>query len=390
MTKVCIVTSSRADYGLFKNLLKEIRSSRLLELQLVVTGSHLAPEYGETIDEIIEDGFEISAELEILMSSDSPTGVCKSAGLVLLGMPEILKRLNPNLVLVLGDRYEILAAAMAATVMCIPLGHIHGGELTVGSYDNSFRHAITKFSQIHFVSTEEHKNRILQMGENEKMVFNVGSLGVEAIKKINLLNKLDLEKKLGFSFLKKSVLVTFHPETLDNAFLEHQLSELMSALKKLENTTIIFTMPNADNGSALIRNSISRFVAERENVFAFDSLGQLNYFSLVSVIDIVIGNSSSGLIEVPSFSKPTINIGKRQEGRVKAKSVIDVPAVKEDILQAIHNIDTSAYRDRLLNSANPYDGGDTSKKIVKIIEAINFSSFGVKKEFVDFPVPFDS
>jgi len=386
MTKVCVITGSRADYGLLKNLLKEIGSSRILELQLVVTGSHLAPEHAETKKEIIDDGFKVDAELEILMSSDSTTGVCKSAGLALLGIPEILERLRPDLVLVLGDRYEILSVAMATTIMCIPLGHIHGGELTAGSYDNSFRHAITKFSQIHFVATEEYKSRVLQLGENKEMVFNVGSLGVEASKKIKLLSRNDLEKKLGISFSKKAVLVTYHPVTLENNSLENQISELLEALATLENTTIIFTMPNADNGTKLIKDRVLSFAAERENVYIFDSLGQLNYFSLVSAIDVVLGNSSSGLIEVPSFGKPTINIGSRQDGRTRAKSVVDVPAAKKDILHAMQKIESPAYTNILLNSRNPYEGHFTSKKIVKIIESIDFSNFSVRKEFIDLPV----
>lgn len=385
MNKVCVVTGSRADYGLLKHLLKEIASSRLLDLQLVVTGSHLAPEHGKTKEEIIDDGFKIDAELEILMSSDSAIGVCKSTGLALLGVPEILERLKPDLVLVLGDRYEILSVAMATTIMCIPLGHIHGGELTAGSYDNSFRHAITKFSQMHFVATEEYKSRVLQLGENKEMVFNVGSLGVEASKKLKLLSRDDLEKKLGIFFAKKAVLVTYHPVTLENSSLENQISELLGALATLENTTIIFTMPNADNGNKIIKDKVHSFAAERQNVYIFDSLGQLNYFSLVSTIDVVLGNSSSGLIEVPSFGKPTINIGSRQDGRARAKSVVDVPAVKKDILHALQKVESPDYADVLLNTRNPYEGRFTSKKIVKIIESIDFSNFSVRKEFIDLP-----
>lgn len=386
MTKVCVVTGSRADYGLLKQLLKEIDASRFLELQLVVTGSHLSPSYAKTKEEIIGDGFKIDSELEILLSSDSTTGVCKSAGLTLLGVPEILERLRPDLLLVLGDRYEILSVAMAATIMCIPLGHIHGGELTAGSYDNSFRHAITKFSQIHFVATEEYKNRVLQLGENKEMVFNVGSLGVEALKKIKLLSRTDLEKKLGITFSKKAILVTYHPVTLENSSLENQISELLGALGVLQNTTIIFTMPNADNGSKLIKDKIHSFASERQNIYIFESLGQLNYFSLVSTIDVVLGNSSSGLIEVPSFGKPTINIGSRQDGRTRAKSVVDVPAVKKDILEALQKIESHAFIDVLKNPKNPYEGRYTSKKIVKIIESIDFSNFSVRKEFIDHPI----
>lgn len=383
MKKICIVTGSRADYGLLKSLIDDISLSAKFDLQLLVTGAHLSPDFGFTYREIIDDGYSIDWKLEILMSSNSPGGVCKTMGVALLGVNEALEKLKPDLLIILGDRYEMMAIALAATVFCIPLAHIHGGEVTKGSYDNSFRHAITKLSHFHFASTAEYKKRIIQLGENPINVFNVGSLGVQAVNKIKTLNRIELEKELRIKLLSKAVLVTFHSETLDSGNTENQMNELLLALEELKDTTIVFTMPNADNGGGQIKIMIEKFVSNKPSSYLFGSLGQTNYFSMVANVDAVIGNSSSGIIEVPSFKKPTINIGSRQSGRVKCSTVIDVMASRDCILAGLVQSESDEYINILRASSNPYDGGETSTKILKVLEAINFDTLEIAKEFYD-------
>ena len=335
MKKVCVVTGTRAEYGLLRWVIDGVQKSHLLSLQLCVTGMHLSPEFGLTYKEIESDGYTIDSKVEMLLSSDTAGGVTKSMGLGLIGFADEFERLKPNLVVLLGDRFEIMVAAIAATIARIPIAHLHGGEATEGLIDEPIRHSVTKMSHLHFVAAEEYRNRVIQLGEHPSTVFNVGGLGVDNILKLDLLSREELEKSLNFKLGAKNVLVTFHPVTLENKTSGMQMDELLSALDKLLDCKIIFTMPNADTDGREIFQLIQSFCRRNENAVAFTSLGQIRYLSCLNHVDMVVGNSSSGLLEVPSFKIPTINIGDRQRGRMKADSVIDCEPKENEISEAI-------------------------------------------------------
>jgi GDP/UDP-N,N'-diacetylbacillosamine 2-epimerase (hydrolysing) len=378
--KICVVTGSRADYGLLKWLMQEIKNDADLELQILVTGMHLSETFGLTYKEIESDGFEINEKVVVLNDNDSGLSVAKSIGLGVTGCAEALERIKPDLIVLLGDRFEIFAAATAALVLTIPVAHLHGGEVTTGAFDESFRHSITKMSHIHFVAAEEYRNRVIQLGENPDLVFNVGGLGVDAISKIKLLSKEEFEKKRGVVFSKKNLLITFHPVTLEAGSAEKQIDELLSALAELNETTLIFTLPNADTGGLSIIAKIEQFVDEYNNAYLFTSLGQIDYLSCVNLVDGVIGNSSSGLTEVPSFKKGTINIGDRQEGRLLASSVISVEPLKEDIKKGLSKLYSDSFVANLIIADNPYGDVGSSDKIHKIIKNIELEGL-LKKSF---------
>ena len=380
--KICVVTGSRADYGLLRWLMQEIKEDPDLELQILATGMHLSETFGSTCKEIESDGFKVNEKISVLNGDDSGLSLAKSISLGISGCAGAFERLKPDLIIVLGDRFEIFAAATAALVLTIPVAHLHGGEVTVGAFDESFRHSITKLSHIHFVAAEEYRNRVIQLGENPEMVFNVGGLGVDAISKIKLLTKEEFERKRGVSFSKRSLLVTFHPVTLDDGSAEKQMKELLSALSELIETTLIFTMPNADTGGLLIISEIEKFVEDHSNAYSFKSLGQVDYLSCVNLVDGVIGNSSSGLTEVPSFRKGTINIGDRQSGRLVAESVISTKPLKVDILEAISQIYTEQFANKLINTKNPYGEFGASQRIHNIIRDINLEGI-IKKKFFE-------
>lgn len=382
MKKICVVTGTRAEYGLLQNVMSRINNSSALELQLIVTGMHLSPEFGLTFKEIEKDGFDINKKIDILLSSDSPSGVTKSIGVGILGFADALKSLKPDLMLVLGDRYEIFAASTAAMISRIPIAHLHGGELTEGLIDESIRHSITKMSHLHFVATEKYRKRVIQLGEEPDRVFNVGALGVDNIKNIELLNKEDFEKSLNIKLMDKNLLVTFHPVTLEDNTSEHQTKELLYALNELDDTSLIFTMPNSDTDGRIIFKLIENFVSTHKNAHVYTSLGKLRYLSAIAHVDAVIGNSSSGLIEVPSFKKATINIGDRQRGRIKGKSVIDCSPNKNSIKQAIEYSYSNEFKEIILNSENPYEKGGASRSIVEIIEKSSLKDL-IKKKFFD-------
>jgi len=379
--KICVVTGSRAEYGLLRYLLEEIRNELSLELQLIVTGSHLSPEFGLTYQEIEKD-FDISNSLEILTSSDTPVGIATSMGLGLIRFADSFQRLKPDLVLVLGDRYEILSAAAAALVARIPVAHLHGGETTEGAIDEALRHSITKMSHLHFVAANEYKNRVIQLGEQPENVFQVGGLGVDCIKRIKLLRKDELKSSLGIKLLDKNLLITFHPVTLELKTAAHQMDELLGALAELTNTNLIFTIPNADTDSRILIQKIQDFCLKNTNAHCFNSLGQLRYFSLINCVDGVIGNSSSGLAEVPSFKKATINIGDRQKGRLKASSIIDCEPTKDSIGRAIQELYSDKFQQDLMNTTNPYGDGGSVEMIVDVIKSISLENL-VKKKFFD-------
>lgn len=383
--KICVVTGTRAEYGLLSHLMKEIKRQPEFQLQVVVTGMHLSPEFGLTYKEILKDGFEIDQKLEILLSADTASSVTKSIGLGFLGFADTFDKLKPDLLIVLGDRYEILAAASSALIFNIPICHIHGGELTYGAYDDAIRHSITKMAKIHFTATKEYRNRVVQMGEDANFVFEVGGLGVDSILKLPVISKEKLEEELGFSFGKKNLLVTYHPETLSTHTPTKQFEELLAALDQLEETNLIFTHPNSDNGGREIISLIESYVKSHNNAKSFSSLGQVRYFSCIRYVDGVVGNSSSGLLEVPTFQKGTINIGNRQSGRLKAESIIDVTTSKNSILDGIRQLYSNDFQNRLKFVVNPYGDGQATEKMIQILKKIKFDSL-VEKKFYDLPV----
>ena len=382
MRKICVVTSTRAEYGLLYWLLKEIEADSELKLQLIVTGMHLSPEFGLTYKEI-EKEFKIDKKIEILSSSHTNLDICAEMARVYEKFAPALAELKPDILVLLGDRYEIFGVAGVASIMQIPIAHIHGGETTQGAFDEAFRHSITKMSHIHFAATNEYANRIIQLGEEPSRVFNVGGPGIENIKKLNLINKDEFEKSIKFKLAKKNILITFHPATLENSCAREQFNELLNALDELDDTNFIFTKANSDTDGDVINKMIDEYVSENsQKAVAFASLGQLRYLSAIKFVDIVLGNSSSGLLEVPSFKKATINIGDRQKGRARASSVIDVRPFKEEILAAIKRAYSKEFEQTLKDTINPYDGGNPSKKMVKILKEIKLDGI-LKKKFYD-------
>lgn len=380
--KICVVTGTRAEYGLLKWVMKGIKENKGLNLQIIVTGMHLSPEFGLTFNEIEEDGFLINKKVEILTSSDTAVGITKSIGLGLIGFSEAFEELNPDIVMLLGDRFEIFAAASAALVACIPICHIHGGEKTEGAFDEAMRHSITKMSQFHFVAAEDYRKRVIQLGEQPERVFCVGGLGIDHISRIKLLSRDELEESLNFKFGKKNLLVTFHPVTLELNQTTKQINELLQALAELTDTHLILTMPNADTESRSIFKLMHEFQSQHEHAKVFTSLGQVRYLSCISHVDGVIGNSSSGLMEVPSFKKGTVNIGDRQRGRLQAESVINCIAKKEEIYNAINELYTPNFIEKVKNCVNPYGKPGASDKIIEKLTRIA-STANTKKAFFD-------
>ena len=380
--KICVVTGSRADYGLLRFVMQGIKEDADLVLQVVATGMHMSPTFGLTYREIEADGFNIDAKVETLSSSDTPVGIAESMGKGLSGCAAVFRRLQPDVILVLGDRFEIFAATAAALVGKIPVAHLHGGETTIGAFDEAFRHSITKMSHFHFVAAEEYRQRVIQLGEDPDNVFLVGGLGVDGVKNISLLSKDEIESSLGVKFQSKSLLVTFHPVTLEDETSEVQMKELLSALSDLSDTTLIFTMPNADPGGLVLIKMIQEFVSQNTNSFAFTSLGQLRYLSCMAQVDAVIGNSSSGLIEAPTFKKGSINIGDRQLGRLQASSIINCQPEKNSIGEAIRRMYSSEFQRSLVKTINPYGEGGASARIVEILKTESLAGI-VKKTFHD-------
>jgi UDP-hydrolysing UDP-N-acetyl-D-glucosamine 2-epimerase len=380
LCKICVVTGTRADYGLLYWLMKEVQADFDLQLQLIATGMHLSPEFGLTYKVIEEDGFHIDAKVEILLSSDTPVGIAKSIGLGVIGFAEALDRLKPDIMVVLGDRYEILAAAQAAMVATIPIAHIAGGDTTEGAIDEAIRHSITKMSHLHFVTNKHSAKRVRQLGENPQNVFCVGSPGIDYIKRIKLLTSEELAQSLDFNFRVNNLLITFHPATLEEKTSQQQFSELLKALDSLgDGIGLIFTKPNSDADGRIIIKLIDEFVASRPNAKAYTSLGQLRYLSTIAQVDAVVGNSSSGLYEVPSFNKPTVNIGDRQKGRLQAESVIQCGNNAEEIQSAIQQ----ALKFKLINVQNPYGDGSSSKRIVDRLKSCSDYKSLLKKHFYE-------
>jgi len=381
LKKICVITGTRAEYGLLYWLVKGIKDDPGLELQIVVTGMHLSPEFGLTFKEIEEDGFKIDKKVEMLLSADTPSSIAKSTGLGMIGFADAFNELQPDIVLIIGDRYEVFSAAFSAFTVRIPIGHIHGGETTEGAFDEAIRHSITKMAWWHFVAAEEYKNRVIQLGEDPRRVHLVGGMGVDCINKTVLLGKAKLEKLIGFKFGNKNLLVTYHPATLEKNTSKQSFQALLDVLDKLEDIKLIFTEPNADTEGRVIKQMIADFVSmHRDRSISFASMGRLNYLSTLQFVDAVVGNSSSGLTEAPTFKIGTINIGDRQKGRLEADSVIDCDPNLKAINKAIEKLYSKEFQEKLMKVQNPYGDG---RAVEKIIDVLNNQPLPeeLKKEF---------
>lgn len=379
MKKICVVTATRAEWSLLRNLCSEIKSDNDLKLQIIATGAHLSPEFGLTYKEI-EQEFRIDKKIEILLSSDNSKGVAKTMGLALALFAQALSELKPDIVVILGDRYEMLSVASTCLVMKIPIAHLYGGENTFGAIDDSIRHAITKLSHIHFTSTLVYRQRVLQLGEDPKNVHFTGQIGIENIQQINFLSKDELQNELGFKFSKKNLLITFHPQTLNQNSTRRDIKTILNALKSQKDTMLIFTKANADEGGRVINDEISKFVAKNPKISVlFDNLGAKRYLCVMRVVDGVVGNSSSGICETPEFKKPTINLGSRQDGRVRAKNIIDCEIDEISLKKALEKIYDDKFLKSLEDMVNPYSSDHPSKKIKEIIKNTDVKGIVFKK-----------
>jgi GDP/UDP-N,N'-diacetylbacillosamine 2-epimerase (hydrolysing) len=381
---IAVVTGSRAEYGLLKPLIKTIAASTDCHLQLIVTGMHLSSEFGLTYREIEADGFPISHKIEMLLSSDSSVGIGKSMGLAMIGFSEVWAcQSRPDFVVVLGDRFEVFCAVIAAMVHRLPIAHLHGGEVTEGVIDESIRHSITKMSHLHFTATEEYRRRVIQLGESPERVFTVGAIGIDNIVNLELLDRMEFEKSIGFQLAERNLLITYHPVTLEFATAGHQFGELLQAVDALPATHLIFTKPNADTDGRIIGEMIDAYVqANSHKSAAFTSLGQLRYLSALRHVDGVIGNSSSGIIEAPSLKVGTVNIGDRQRGRLMASSVIQCEADRVSIDKALTKLFSEEFRQNLLRVENPYGRGGVAEKIFDILKNYPLENI-LKKQFFD-------
>lgn len=385
--KICVLTGTRAEYGLLRWIMEDIQASTELDLQVLVTCMHLSPEFGLTYKDIEADGFTIHRKVEMLLSADTPTGIAKSMGLGMIGFGDALEELAPDLLLVLGDRFETMACVAAAMVSRVPVAHLQGGELSEGAIDDAIRHSITKMSHVHLVSAENYRQRVLQLGECPETVHLVGGPSLDNLHRLVLMDRQALERSLDFCFGPSNLLVTFHPVTLEVATAATQMKEILAALACLEETNLVFTMPNADMEGRALFDLVKEFVADRPQNRVFTSLGQVRYLSMVAQVDAVVGNSSSGLTEVPSFGIGTVNIGDRQRGRLKASSVVDCDPDRQSISAALAHIQTEEFRSELATSSNPYDpygDGQTSRRVVEVLRTVDLDGV-LKKRFYNLP-----
>jgi len=380
--KIFLVTSTRADFGLLKNLIFEFKKDSYFDLKIIAAGTHFSKEFGNTYKEIKSSKIKLYKKIIINSKFNNSIDISFVISKHLTEITKIFNKSKPDLMVILGDRYEMLGAAIASHISGIPIAHIHGGEVTVGAVDEAFRHSITKMSHIHFVANKIYKNRVVQLGENPKNVFVTGGLGVDSIKNTKLLNKRQIENELGINFCKKNIIVNFHPETLNKKETKAQLNELIKALETLRDTCFIFTGPGADSENIIIKRNIKKFINKVENAYYFDSLGQKKYLSILKLVDCMIGNSSSGLLEMPTFKKASINLGIRQKGRIKSQSVIDSKIKRIDIIKSIKKVYSKKFIGTLKNSKNPYGLPGASKKIANIIKRYNFINI-LEKNFYD-------
>ena len=370
MRKICVVTGTRAEYGLLSRLIRMIADAPDCQLQVIATNMHLMPEYGNTYQEIEADGFRIDEKVFMHKGSDDAYGVINSMSEEMIGMNAALCRLSPDLVVILGDRYEMLVVAIVAMLQRVPVAHLYGGDITIGAVDDCIRHCITKLSNLHFTSTEENRKRVIQLGENPDTVFYVGAIGVENMKKIPLLGKEDLERSLDFSLGTDTIMVTYHPVTLGKRSAQEDISDFLKALDNFPKLRILFTMPNSDQGGDSIKSAIEsycRLHSGRAKCFA--SLGVKRYLSAMQYVAAVVGNSSSGLVEVPSFCIPTLNIGDRQKGRTRGRSVYDCASDTDAVTNGLKTVLSQEFREQAKNVSNPYEKENTAENIFRIISA---------------------
>lgn len=379
MRKICIVTGSRAEYGLLSELMQKIRETDGLQLQIIATNMHLSPEFGLTYKEIENDGFRIDKKIEMLLSSDTSNATTKSVGLGMIGFADAYEDLSPDIIVVLGDRYELLSAVSAALFFKIPVAHLHGGEITEGAYDDSIRHSITKLSHLHFTSTEEYRRRVIQLGESPERVFNVGALGVENIKHCSFLDQKKLEESLNFEFGEKSLLVTFHPVTLEKYTACQQCDNLLEVLDTHTEFRIVFTHPNSDTDGRVIMQRIHNFVSKnKERAISFNSLGKIRYLSALKCVSAVVGNSSSGILEVPSFGIPTLDIGNRQKGRIAAGSVVHCGSAVNEIEDGLNMIFSEEILSIAKSRNNPYEKEKTVESIIRVLKSYSLEGIILK------------
>ena len=384
MKKIVILTATRAEYGLLMPIIKKLTDMQGIETKVAVTGAHLSPEFGMTVNEIERDGISIDKKIEILLSGDTSVSISKSMGLAMISFAEYFEESRPDALLVLGDRYETLAVCSVAANARIPIVHLYGGETTEGAVDEAVRHAITKMSYLHFTSTDDYRKRVIQLGEDPTRVFSTGAMGIENVLSIKRMDKKELEASLGCSLGEKYAVGTFHPVTLENASAEQQVDELIEAIRQFKDITFLFTKANADADGRVINKKLAEYATEADNVILVDSLGMVRYLSAISQAEFVIGNSSSGLIEVPSFQIPTINIGDRQKGRIQGETVINCAPDHDEIISALRKAMSEEFRDKIGNSINPYGDGKTSDKIVTVVKDFLINEkFNLKKKFYD-------
>lgn len=386
--RVCVVTGTRADYGLLYWPMRELEQDPDIELQLIVTGMHLSPEFGMTVHEIERDGFPIADRIEMLLSSDSPAGIAKAIGLGVIGFADCLARLRPHVMLLLGDRFEILAAAQAAMIARIPIAHIHGGESTAGLIDDPIRHSVTKMAQYHFVAAEPFRKRVIQMGERPERVFVTGAPGLDHMRRTPLMERAELERSLGFELSRPTLLVTYHPVTLDGRSPATPMTELLAALDTVPDATIILTRSNADTDGRVINEMIDAYAARNARAHAFTSLGHRRYLSTLHAVDAVVGNSSSGIIEAPAVPVPSINIGDRQSGRLRAGSVVDCAEDRSDIAAALRRVLSDEHRRGIAAVRSPYGDGSAAERIRDLLRTLPLEGVLMKGfHDLDFDLP---
>ena len=384
MRKICVFTGTRADYGIMSRLVHLIDKDPDLQLQIIATNMHLSPEFGMTYKEIENDGFKIDKKVEMMLSSDTATGTVKSMGLALIGFADALEDLKPDLAVILGDRYEMLAAAEACLINKVPIAHIAGGAISEGAYDDAIRHSITKMSHLHFTETDEYRKRVIQLGEHPDRVGSTGALGVNNIRNEQIMPLSELESSLDFYLGEKFLLITFHPVTMENATAAEQCENLLTALSEVNREyQLLFTLPNSDTDGRVIIQKIKDYVSKNsDRAFAITSLGKRRYYSALKYTTAVIGNSSSGLVEAPSFHIPTLNIGNRQQGRTRGESVIDVVATYEGIREGLNKALSTDFMNRAKKSNNPYEKENTLLEIFNTIKTYPLEGL-IKKHFYD-------
>ncbi len=381
--RILVVTSGRSDFSILSGLIIKLKKNKKFITKVLASGNHYSKKHGSTINEFSQNNLQADFSIPLNYRNDSIKNNLRNISKVFIGFSNLIMKNSFDIMILLGDRYETFAFAIAGNFFKLPIAHIHGGELSIGALDDAMRHSITKLSHVHFVSTSTYKKRVIQLGEIPQKVYNVGSLGVENLKSIKLLSKNSIEKKLKIKFKKNNILVTFHPETLEkNTF--SNLIQLLNALKKLQNYLIIFTRSNADNENNKFTRRIIKFINKNKNSIMFNSLGAVNYFSVIKQVDFVIGNSSSGIIEIPSMKIPTINVGNRQDGRIKSSSVIDCEPLTENIIDIIKKVRSKKFIKQMRKMKNPYDKNNVSSKIVKILENLDLKDI-IRKEFYNLP-----